>query len=155
MHSKTLIGVTCRLESSTNFADHHIAVLLDLSLIKESFKLWLLFFEFFNFAHDLLSFLKLSLFSEFLSFFVINIDFLLDLINLLLCLFLLNSAHLRLTSLLSEMLWGCQRPIFSSGKTSLNFLIYLPNHDLKLIYKLVFIPFLIWLAVLTCHKLFF
>lgn len=155
MHSKTFVSVTCRLESSTNFADHHVSVLFDLSLIKESFELWLLFFEFFNFVHDLFCFLKLSLLSKFLSLFVINIDFLLDLINLLLCLFLLNSAHFGLTSLLSEILWGSQRPILSSGKTTLNFLIYLPNHDLKLIYKLIFIPFLIWLAVLTCHKLFF
>ena len=140
MHSKTLVCITCRLKGSTNFANHHVAVLFDLCLVKKSFKFGFLLFKFLNFIHDLLSFLKLTLFSKLFCFFVINIDLLFNLINFFLCLFLLNLAHLRLTTLLTKLLSRSKGSIFSSCKTPFDFLIDLGNHYLQLINKLILIP---------------
>jgi hypothetical protein len=96
-------------------------------VIKESFILDLLLFEFLHFLHDSLSFLNLALFSKFLSIFVIEVNLGIQLVDLLVDVLLLEGVHLvQVRGLL--LLMPPLGPVFSTSKFTLDLLVDLCDH---------------------------
>ena len=78
MHRKTLISVGGRLQRAANFADLHILVFVDNSVVHQGFQFGLLLLEFFNLLENGLSLLNFAVFSEFFCLLVIDRNLLLQ-----------------------------------------------------------------------------
>jgi len=87
-----------------------------------------------HFSHHILSFINHSLFSQFLSILVIDINLLLDLVDFLDSLLLLGVAHLRTATffVVSVMLDLGLRAVLSTSQTSFNLVVDLSDHNLQL-----------------------
>ena len=139
MHRQSLVGVSSRLQRSTDLADLEIPVLLLLGAVSKSLKLSLLLLKLFHLCHDSLSVFDLAFFSEFLCVFVVNVDFCLELVDFLVHAFLLECVHLWLALHFLSGLIASLRPVLNSYDASLDLLIDKRHHFSQLDNQLVLV----------------
>ena len=153
VHGETLVSVTSGLQSATNFAYFHVAVLLDLRAITQCLKLCFLLLEFLDFFHDGLRLLNVTLFTELFCILVEELDLCLQLVNLLIDILLLASVHLRLVMNVCSRVISALRSVLCSGQTALDLGVHLSDHLCQLKDELVLILALVAFAVRICHEL--
>ena len=138
MHCESLISVTGRLKSTTDFTDLHVLVFLLNGVINDCLELCLLLLELVHFCHDSFGLFDFTFFTELLSVLVIEVNFGFELVNFQICSILLGGVHFWLINALVVIL-SALGTVLCSSETSLDLLIHLGHHLSQLHDELVLI----------------
>lgn len=145
MHNESFVSICSSLESSTYLTDFHALFFLNRALISKCLKFNFLLLEVINLFHYSFRLFNLTLFSEFLCLFDIEVNFLFKLIDSLVNSFLMESTHLRYV----HVIWSGD---LNSCKTTLDFLVNLRYHFLKQVLQLFFIASLVSFSIWVILK---
>lgn len=134
MHGQSLICIEGGLQCTANFANFHILVFRNKSIVDQSFELGLLLFEFLDLFQNSFSLFDLTVLSKTFSLLVKELNLLVKLINFLMDSLLLNLVHLGCSfDLLSDSAHGS---VFSSLQRPFDFLVHLTDHEFQLLDQL-------------------
>ena len=134
------------MEGATHFTDLHVLVLLLLGVVNDSLQLCLLLLELVNLCHNSFGLLDFTFLTEMLCVLVVQVDFCFELIDFHISCILLSCIHFGLINALILIIVSSLRTIFSSGETTLDFLIHLGYHlcqlhnEFILVFSLVVLP---------------